>query len=209
MAIDRETLLDGFNIEGWRPATRIVPPNLPGNPRQNAERWSELAFPERQAIARSRVQAWRGSNDAVPPLRIALPPGPGSDILFRQIADDLAAVGLSVARAAAGRPADLVLRDRIARYGQARWFLNQFHCSIARALCAAEADELVRRATAAPDAVTRAALLSQAEDVLTGSNLFIPLGAPVRWSLVRGEVTGFVENPWAVHPLFALTNAPN
>lgn len=208
MAIDRATLLEPFNLAGWTPATRIVPPALPGNPRQNAERWSDLDLAARQEVARSRVQAWRAANGELPPLRIALPPGPGSDILFRQVADDLAAVGLPAMRVAADEPADLVLRDRVARYGQARWFLNQFNCRVAESLCAPEADELVERATTTNDAATRAALIAQAEDVLTARNLFIPLGAPVRWSLVRGGVGGFAENPWAVHPLFPLTNAP-
>jgi ABC-type transport system substrate-binding protein len=208
MAIDRTALLEPFNIEGWTPATRIVPPDLPGGPRQNAERWTALDLPTRRAIARGRVQAWQSDNGEVAPLRISMPAGPGSDILLRQLAADLATVGLRVASAKSGEPADLTLRDKVARYGQARWFLNQFNCGIARGLCAPEADELVRRANASLDAATRGALLAQAEDVLTARNLFIPVGAPVRWSLVRSGIDGFSENPWAVHPLFPLSGAP-
>lgn len=208
LAIDRDTLLEPFNLEGWTPATRIVPPALPGNPRQNAERWTDLDLAARQEVARRRAGAWRVITGAPPLLRIALPNGPGSDLLFRQVAEDLGAVGIAAERAGADDLADLTLRDRVARYGQARWFLNQFHCSVERSLCSAEADELVERATAEPDPATRAALLVQAEDALTGENLFIPLGAPVRWSLLRGDAAGFGENPWAVHPLFALSGAP-
>jgi ABC-type transport system substrate-binding protein len=208
MAIDRTALLEPFNIEGWTLATRIVPPDLPGGPRQNAERWTALDLPTRRAIARGRVQAWQSDNGEVAPLSISMPAGPGSDILLRQLAADLATVGLRVAPAKSGERADLTLRDKVARYGQARWFLNQFNCGIARGLCAPEADELVRRANASLDAATRGALLAQAEDVLTARNLFIPLGAPVRWSLVRSGIDGFSENPWAVHPLFPLSGAP-
>ncbi|WP_228242711.1 ABC transporter substrate-binding protein [Porphyrobacter sp. GA68] len=208
MAIDRTVLLEPFNLAGWIPATRIVPPNLPGNPRQNAERWGDLDLAARRAIAAGRVARWQAAQGEIDPIAVRLPPGPGSDLVFRQVAADLAAVGLPVRRAGDAEAANLVLRDRIARYGQARWFMNQFHCSVEPALCSAEADEMVDRAVSTLNPQERAALLSRAEDVLTTTNLFIPLGAPVRWSLVRGGVTGFAENIWAAHPLFPLSGAP-
>ncbi len=37
----------------------------------------------------------------------------------------------------------------------------------------------------------------------------IALGAPVRWSLVRGDIRGFDANEWGVHPLFPLSQPPN
>ena len=43
---------------------------------------------------------------------------------------------------------------------------------------------------------------------ITAQQGYIPLGAPVRWSLVRGDLQGFVPNRWAVHPLFPLALAP-
>lgn len=208
IAINRAALLEPFNLTGWTPATRIVPPALPGNPRQNAERWEGLDLEQRRAIAAGRVARWRAEEGTIDPIVIRLPPGPGSDLLFRQLAADLAAVGLPVRRADEGEEADLVLRDRVARYGQARWFLNQFHCSVEQTLCAPEADALVERATDALNPLERAALLAQAEDALTAANLFIPLGAPVRWSLVRSGVEGYAENIWAAHPLFPLSGAP-
>ena len=47
-------------------------------------------------------------------------------------------------------------------------------------------------------------MLAEAEERLTSLNAFIPLGAPVRWSLVRGDIDGFAENRWALHPLLPL-----
>ena len=47
-------------------------------------------------------------------------------------------------------------------------------------------------------------LLVEAEGALLAQEAYIPLGAPVRWSLVRGGLEGFSENPWARHPLYAL-----
>ena len=43
---------------------------------------------------------------------------------------------------------------------------------------------------------------------MLAENVFIPLGAPIRWSLVRGGLEGFDENAWAIHPLFALSQRP-
>ena len=43
---------------------------------------------------------------------------------------------------------------------------------------------------------------------LLAANLYIPIGAPIRWSMVRAGLEGFSENPWNVHPLFPLSRAP-
>ena len=48
-------------------------------------------------------------------------------------------------------------------------------------------------------------LFAQAEDKLTASNVYIPLGAPVRWSLVRGTIRNYLPNVWGMHPLFPLS----
>jgi peptide/nickel transport system substrate-binding protein/oligopeptide transport system substrate-binding protein len=54
----------------------------------------------------------------------------------------------------------------------------------------------------------RTALLGRAEGILTAANVYIPLGAPLRWSMVRGNVKGFVDNQWAFHPLPAMATIP-
>jgi hypothetical protein len=55
-----------------------------------------------------------------------------------------------------GAPSDLVLVDRVARYAEPRWFLNQFNCSIGSGPCDADADFLVGQAMAEVDPVARA-----------------------------------------------------
>ena len=60
-----------------------------------------------------------------------------------------------------------------------------------------------------PDGQTRADLLAEAEAALIDANVYIPLGSPVRWSLVRGQIDGFVENQWNLHPLFPMAQRPN
>ena len=51
-------------------------------------------------------------------------------------------------------------------------------------------------------------LLREAEVRLTSEEIYIPLGPPIRWSLVRGDLTGFAENGWGIHPLPPLAERP-
>jgi len=202
MAIDRPALIAPFNIGGWTPTSRVVAPNLPGDPGYILERWTEMTIEERRVIAARRIAAWRAANGgAEARLSLAIDRSPGLDQLFRQLATQLATVGVVLERAPAGAAADLVLVDRIARYAEPRWFLNQFHCSLRRGLCDPDVDFLVEQANSMPDAGARATLLAEAEAELTLANLYIPFGQPLRWSLVRSGVDGFAANPWAFHPL--------
>lgn len=207
MAIDRSNLLAPFNIGGWVPTTRIVAPDLPGDQGAIGERWADMSLEQRQAEAARRLgPAARTPGGAS--LAISLPAGPGSDLLYRELARDLAAVGIRLVRAKQGQKADLALVDRLARYADARWFLNQFNCTLKRGVCSAQADALIREADRTRDALQTAALLAEAEAELTAANAFIPLGAPIRWSLVRGNVDGFSENRWGLHPLFPMALRP-
>lgn len=56
--------------------------------------------------------------------------------------------------------------------------------------------------------MVRAALYAEAEAELAASNVYIPIGAPIRWSLVRGDIEGFQENRWNIHPLLPLALRP-
>ena len=96
----------------------------------------------------------------------------------------------------------------MARYASPRWFLNQFNCTVSRPQCSEDADYLVALALDARDGGEEASYLYEAEAALLGTNLYIPLGAPIRWSLVRADVEAFIENPWNIHPLFPLSRAP-
>lgn len=210
LAIDRDDLLQPFNIGGWVATNRIVPPELTEAERGAIapERWAELAIEDRQALAAGRVAAWEEASGDPLLLRLYLPPGPGSDLLFRQIAGDLASAGIALRLVDRPDGADLALKDRMARYGGSRWFLNQFNCRVVRGPCAPEADALVRAAATALTREEQVALLSEAESVLLAQNVFVPLGAPIRWSLARAGVEGFQENRWNMHPLFAFAQAP-
>lgn len=207
MAIDREALAARFNIGGWAATTKLV--NLPesdpavAGAQASEERWVDLTLEERQDEGLSRVSRWRADNPELPPrLSIALPAGPGGELLFAQLRDDLRSISIALDRAVDDEDADLVLVDRIARYAAPRWFFNQLACGISpRAPCVAEADELVDAAILTVDPQERAMLLGDARRLLVEADIFIPLAQPLRWSLVRGGVEGFVPNSYAFHPL--------
>ena len=209
MAIDREALLAPFNIAGWSPTTRLIPAGLPGDQGTIGERWETLTIEERRAEARRRVAGWADEEGEPARLRVALPQGPGSRLLFEQLRADWATIGVEARLVPFGEDADLRLVDSLARYADPRWYLDQFGCEVRPRVCSGDADALVSAANDEPDPLARSALLAEAEAELTASNLYIPLGTPVRWSLVRGDISGFAENVWSFHPLFPLSLRPN
>lgn len=208
MAIDRAALLEPFNIGGWADSTRIVTPGLSTETDASEERWFDLDIEARQDTARARIARWQASSGEAPSLRIELPDGPGSALLFDQLQEDLEAIGVGLVQVETGERADLALKDRIARYADAMWYLNQFNCLLVSGPCSEEADALVAQARVTADPAGRRALLAQAEGLLTDTNAFIPFGNPLRWSLVRGDIQGFAENGWAAHSLYALAKRP-
>jgi ABC-type transport system substrate-binding protein len=208
MAIDRPALMERFNIAGWIPSTRLVPTSIAGT--KASERWSGISVEQRRAAAASRVAAWRaGAGDGKPPrLTIALADEPGLAALYNELAVQLGQVGVTLVRVAEGKPADLALVDRIARYGEPRWFLNQFNCALRRGLCASAADAEVQAGIATADPGERADHLARAEALLMEANVYIPIGAPLRWSMVRSNVDGYAANAWAWHPLPDMATIP-
>ena len=154
---------------------------------------------------RDLVGAGEAERDEEPVVRVGLPAGPGSDLLFRQLAAAWQTIGVRAIKVGMGQGAELELRDRLARYGAPRWYLNQFNCAIDVGLCSEETDALVRQSLTQRDPVAKQALLVEAHAELMEAEVFIPLGMPVRWSLVRGAVNGYQANPWGLHPLFPLS----
>ncbi len=205
MAIDRGSLIQPFGLGGWQASTWIVPPGMFSEPRYPPQRWQDLSIEQRRATAAARIRAWTAQSGREARLRVGLPPGPGSDLLLRQLARAWGSIGVAVERVAPGAGAQIELRDNVARYSSPRWYLNQFNCSLKAGLCSAEADALVRQSLAERDLAVRERLLAEAHAALVAREVFIPLGAPVRWSLVRGSVSNYLANQWGLHPLFPLS----
>ena len=179
-----------------------------GNTGAVGERWTGLDLAARQRVAAERVARWSRSGSPPRTVRLALPETPGGTIVFDRLRTDLATIGLKAVRVKEAQDADLRLYDAVARYGRVAWFLNQLSCAAGRPVCSAEGDARLAEALVAPDPQSRAALLAEAEAEITAANGFIPFARPLRWSLVRGDITGFANNPWGLHPLLPLALAP-
>lgn len=208
MAIDREGIATLFALDGWIVTSRVVAPGLEGDGGTVAERWVGETLETRRARAAARVAAWRGGARPAPVLRLSMPSGPGAEVLADRLAEDLQSIGITLQRVGLSSDADLRLVDTVARYPRPDWFLNQLSCANARGLCDSTADVLTRRAASAAIPAERQEILADAEARLTRTNSYIPLGAPVRWSLVSGGVTGFAPNRWNLHPLLPLAMRP-
>ena len=198
MSIDRPALATAFNVGGWVPTTRVVAPDLPDDPDMVAERWGGASIDQLRGVAAGRLAGLDGQARR---LTLAIGDAPGEQLLLRELARQLATVGITLVQARSTAGADLALVDKVARYPSPRWFLNQFNCILEDGLCSTAADRLASSALDERDSTTRATLMGEAEAALTQANVYIPFGSPLRWSLVRGEVDGFAPNLWAFHPL--------
>lgn len=209
MAIDREALGAAFDAEGWVASTRLVAFGLEGDMGAVGERWQADSIAERQARAAQRVARWRNSSGGgAARLRIALPRGPGADLIEQRLVADCKAIGVECTRVAADADADLRLVDILARHAHASWFLGQLACTAGRGLCSATADTLSARAATEGDPRKQGELYADAEAELTKANVFLPLGQPLRWTLLRRGTSGFAPNAWGIHPLIALAGVP-
>lgn len=208
MAVDREALANLIGLNSWTATTRVVNPGLDGDTGTVVERWPGQSIAERQAVAAGRVARWKAAKHSLNPLRIALPEGPGNDLLFEQLAHDFKAIGLEARRVGLNDTADLRLFDTVARYAAPAWFLNQLSCGTSPAACSPNADLTAKKALIEPDPAKRADLYADAEAQLTQANSFIPFGVPVRWSLVGSGVNGYAPNRWGLHPLMPMAMLP-
>lgn len=208
LAIDRESLPGALGLSSWQPTTRIVAAGSAGDLGTIGERWTDLTPERRKAEAAARVARWKAQQRARPTLRLAIGAGPGADALFARLAADWGAIGVTVQRVGEGADADVRLVDAVARYARPEWYLNQLSCAAGRGLCSAAADARLAEARAAADPAQRSALLAEAEAELTAANVYLPLGSPIRWTLVRDGITGFSVNPQAFHPLLPLATRP-
>ncbi len=210
MALDRDALASALGVNGWTASMRLLPGSSDPQLDPNRPAWADQPLAARRSEAAARVKRWQATKPGAAEiqLRIAMPQGPGSDRLFARVSDDLSQIGLKAMRADEGSTADLRLVEVVARYSGTQWYFNQFACTNQRWACSPETDLLVATASQASDAAKRSELLAQAEAKLAASNLFIPFGPPVRWSLVRSGTTGFALNRLGYHPLMPLALLP-
>jgi peptide/nickel transport system substrate-binding protein len=206
-AIDRDGLLAQFKVPGLLPRATVLEAGLEGITDPAAPQWLATPIGDRRPgliIAADRIF---GSIER-PTIRIALPEGAGADILLRRLASDWGLLGLKVERASNPRAADFILIDEVAPSNSPAWFLRHFRCGSA-AVCDAEIDELLSGARETLIPAQRNALLAQAAARIDELQLFLPIAAPIRWSLVGSRVEGFAGNRFGRHTLTGLGEKPS
>jgi peptide/nickel transport system substrate-binding protein len=208
MAIDRSQLPAMFPLGGWATSDRIMPDQMDLGRPPTAPDWAALPLEERRSNAAASVKRWVATHGAPPPLRIALPKGPGATLLYAMLRRDLGAVGLPTQRVAITAEADLRLVDEVAAYDSALWYLGRVGCA-RKIHCSDQADAQLQAASLASSADERAARIAAAEALMVAHNGYIALGAPVRWSLVSKRLTGFLPSARARHPLNHLFRSTN
>ena len=201
-AIDRQALIDALNVPGLLPRATLIEPGLDGLQPPAAPAWMAIPIADRRAQLAAAARREFGDLEK-PTLRIALPDAPGGRILFRRLASDWGAIGITVEAVEPGKAADFELIDKIAPSTSPAWFVRSFRCGEVP-VCDPEADELMDGARSATVAVQRNGLLAQAAQRIDDQQLFIALAAPIRWSLVSDRVQGFATNRFARHTLTSL-----
>jgi len=78
--------------------------------------------------------------------------------------------------------------------------VRRFRCGVA-VLCDPQIDEIMDAGRLTQVPAQRYALLAEAASRIDDAQLFIPITAPVRWSLVSGRIQGFAGNRYARHTL--------
>ncbi|MFL6750153.1 MAG: ABC transporter substrate-binding protein [Sphingomicrobium sp.] len=203
-ALDRQALIDGLHVGGLQPRATLLQAGLDGIGTPAQPGWlGQPAIERRPALL---AEARRLFGDAERPrFRVALPVGPGGNYLLARLRYDWGPLGISVDRAPSPASADFVWIDEVAPSSSPAWLLRRFRCDVA-AICVEEAEKLLADARATLDPVQRGQLFIEAARLMDDAQLFLPVAAPIRWSLVSGRAPGFSENPFARHTLVGLSD---
>ncbi len=202
MAVNRDQIRRLFDVPGWTPTTTIVAIGTPEITQPATPAWASMSYPDRVAQAEQLLAHWRQANGGrpLPPLRVALPAGPGSRMLFDSLAADWRAIGVDAVAVAPNVPADLRLLDEVAPADIASFYLRAFTCERLVA-CSEVTDRVLAAARDAPSLEERGVLLMQADALVAETAPYIPLGNPIRWSLVSSDLGLYRDSPRGLHPL--------
>ena len=197
-ALDRANYVGVLGVPGLAARATLLEPGLDGVPAPVQPPWFGTTFADRLPALQAQEKKLFGKN--IPAISVALPAGPGADLLFQELKRDWGAIGLTVTQAPNASAADFRLVDEVAPSSSPAWFVRRFRCEVAP-VCDAQADQLMEAARTMPVAAQRYALLSEAAARIDDAQLFIPITAPVRWSLVSARVQNFAGNRYARHTL--------
>jgi oligopeptide transport system substrate-binding protein len=196
-ALDRANFVNTLGVPGLAARATLLEPGLDGVPAPAMPAW--FRTPTGDRLPALRAQADRLFGKTRPVITVALPAGAGSDLLLQELNRDWNALGLTVEQAPM-TAADFTLIDEVAPSSSPSWFVRRFRCGVV-VICDAQADQLMDAARTMPIAAQRYALLTEAAARIDDAQLFIPITAPVRWSLVSARVQNFAGNRYARHTL--------
>lgn len=197
MAVDRDALVAALAVPELQPRISLLPTGVEELPQPTIPGWAANPLPIRRQIAAGTI-AGLGREKPLT-LRVAMPDEPGYRLLFAHLRRDWRLIGIEAELVEPqDRKADLRLVDQIAPALLASWYLRRFACDASPA-CSEEADAALEVARNAPNNAMRQANLAAADRLLEAAAAFIPLAAPVRWSLVSPRLTGFSPNVFARH----------
>ncbi len=204
MAIDREEIARALVIPRWTMMAQLLatqfdsgrPPALPS--------WANSNQSERIDLARRRIAAWENARGAISPVRIALPSGPGMEILFARLRADFQKIGVRALRVPfADEDGDLRLIDEVAPNSSANWYLTRTGCAY-NLSCSTAGNFALFEARAAPSLGQRSAAIARADAAYAEHAGYIPIAKPLRWSLAGPKLTRYRDNSVAVHPFAQL-----
>jgi peptide/nickel transport system substrate-binding protein len=205
-ALDRDTFVSALGVPGLTPRATLLENGLDGLPAPAPPVWTATPYADR--VTGLQTESNRLFPKAKPTIRIALPEGPGADLMFQLLQRDWGRLGFGVERAQRAAAADFTLIDEVAPSSSAAWFVRRFRCGVVP-VCNSDADQLMDGARQSPVLAQRYALLGQAAAMIDSAQLFLPIAAPVRWSLVSGRVQSFAGNRYARHTLTDLEAKPS
>lgn len=210
MALRRTRMIGAFGLQEWQAEASMRPAlNIRrGMPQPVFPAWYGKTAEDRRTRAAEIVARYKAERGEIAPLRIALPAGPGSRILYAYLAADLNSIGVPTRRVTLASDADLRLLDEVAPYDDPIWPLRRLSCA-AGVRCEKEAEAALDTASSSRDMAERARLIGEAEVLMAGAAGYIPLAYPLRWSVKSSRLTGFKANPRAQHPLNRLVIEPN
>jgi len=200
-ALDRTNFVSALAVPGLAPRATLLEPALDGMPAPVAPAWAATVTADRLPALRATADRLFGKTKPV--IEVFLPPGPGGDLLLGELKRDWGEIGLSVEQAQSPGSADFAMIDEVAPSASASWFVRRFRCGVVP-VCDTQADQLMDAAREAPVPAQRYALLAEAAARIDDAQLFIPITAPVRWSLVSNRIQNFAGNRYARHSLTGL-----
>ncbi len=208
MAIDRATLAQALGLPNWQTREALLPAQLDSAIDPTVPDWAGLSLSLRRTEAARRIAVVVGGSPHLAPLRVALPDGPGSRLLFARISADWRAIGVSSEAVGWREPADVRLIDEVAPSGSVNWYFTRLSCG-AGVICDQKSDDALAAARDAETLDARAQAYARADQAYAANLPFISLGNPFRWSLTSARLTGLRSSPFGVHPLVRVRSPRN